>query len=132
MMFKHLAPVFALVAIVATPGTPWAGELHASYGSPQMRTIWQSTDTAPRKMTVEVTALGGAICTISATGGTTKRYETGDGKAKSDDITVPPKGSISITASDSGVAPKPAKGAAPVATSATCTYSVSDSKDLSN
>jgi hypothetical protein len=121
--------VLVLAGILASARASSAGELRGYYGSPQLREIWHNDATIERKMTVQVSAVGGAICTISASGGTTRKYDSD--KGRSDDIVVPPGGTISLTAGDSGVPPKPVKGAAPGGSSPTCSYSVTESRELS-
>jgi hypothetical protein len=132
MSLRQLVFVLAVVAVLAAPQTPWAGELDASPGFPQLKEAWHNdvkTEKTIKKMTVEVSPVGGAACTVSVSpGGASKTFDTDKGKPQVFDVTVPPDGRISITASASGVAAK-GKPAAP--SRPTCKYSVTESKDLS-
>jgi len=122
---------FGILVCSAAPAR--AGELTADYGFPQIRDIWQNDGAGPVAMIIEVTPVGGAICTVSAhPGGSSKRFDSDTGSPQKMELTVQPKGGIEVRAEKG--APKAAKaGEKPGAAEATkCVYSVTQSTDLSH
>ncbi|HEY2773395.1 MAG TPA: hypothetical protein VGK20_05010 [Candidatus Binatia bacterium] len=133
MGFSRKTASLAAACIIAAAAPAVAGDLTAGDGFPQLKTAFTNDGTAARKMAIEVSPAGNAICTFSVEpGGQSRTFDKDFGTPQHAEVTVPGGGKIVISATK-GSAPKPAPGqkAADPNTPTDCHYSISDSNDLS-
>jgi hypothetical protein len=122
---------FAILAVLACSSMPCtAGELTADYGFPQVKEVWQNSGTGPANMVLEVTPKGNAICTFTShPGGTSQKFDTDTGTPHKATFTVPPKGGIELRAEKGS--PKGGKKKPGAEEPTSCSYSITESNDLS-
>jgi hypothetical protein len=121
----------AAMAVIACSSSPSAaGELTADYGFPQIKEVWANEGAGPANIDLEVTPKGNAICTFSVhPEGKSQKFDSDTGTPQKASFSVPPKGGITVRAEKGSPKAGAQKTAATDAT--LCSYSVTESKDLS-